>query len=443
MSTHSKSIPIALLIALFVTSMGALLTVGNATEANAQPAITVGQLAGPWNIVLAGNTGCGASSMHFSGNLNASGIATGDLTGSSAQCGESSSAQTFTITSLNSHGSGTANLSCGSVCGWNFNIQVAPNEQTFSLVDVVNTGNVLAGTAVAETGSGITIDQMAGPWQIALIGNTGCGTSSMVFTATMNASGIATGTLSGSGTQCFPSSSTQTFAITGLNSNGFGTARLSCGSGCGWNFLIQVSADKQMFNLVDFVDGNANVLAGIGVSQVGSGITVDQLAGPWQIALVGNTGCGQSAMQFGGTMNFTGTATGTLSGSSTGCASSSSTQTLTIDSLNPDGSGTATLSCGSNCGWTFDIQLAPSTRTFNLVDVVNVGNELAGTAVAESGFVIVPDLLGETLQEATADVQALGLHLRAFGSGDVVSQKPGPGTGVPLGSTVTVHLLNQ
>ena len=442
MSTNSKSIRIPLLIALLLTRVGALVTVGNAAEVKAPSAITMSQLAGPWEIALAGNTGCGASSMLFAGNLNATGVATGTLVFSSVQCGSSSGVQTFTITSLNSHGSGTANLSCGTNCGWNFNIQVAANEQTFSLVDL-NRTNGLAGTAVAETGSGITLDQMAGPWQIALIGNTGCGVSSMVFTGTMNASGTATGTLSGSSTQCLPRGSTQTFTITGLNENGFGTASLSCGAGCGWNFQILVSADRQIFNLVDFADGDTNVLAGTAISQVGSTITVDQLAGPWQIALVGNTGCGRSSMQFAGTMNFTGTATGTLTGDSIQCGLSSSTQTFTITSLNAHGSGTANLSCGTNCGWNFNIQVAPNAEMFSMVDVTNAGNQLAGTAVAVPGFEIVPDLLGETLQQATADVQALGLHLRAFGSGEVVSQNPGPGTGVPPGSIVTVHLLNQ
>ena len=441
MSTQSKSIRIALLIVLLLTSVGALVTVSNAAEV-----ITISQLAGPWEIALTGNTGCGASSMLFAGNLDASGVATGSLVFSSVQCGSSSGAQTFTITSLNAHGSGTANLSCGTNCGWDFNIQVAANEQTFSLVDL-NRTNGLAGTAVTETGSGMTLDQMAGPWQIALLGNTGCGVSSMVFTGTMNANGTATGTLTGSSTQCLPSSSTQTFTITGLNENGFGTASLSCGAGCGWNFQIQVSADRQVFNLVDFVDGDSNVLAGTAISQVGSTITVDQLAGPWDIALVGNTGCGRSSMQFAGTMNFTGTATGTLTGDSVQCGFSSGTQTLTIESLNADGSGTATLSCGSGCGWTFDIQVAPHAGMFSLVDVVNAGNQLAGTAVAEPGFVTVtvtvPDLLGESLQQATADVKALGLHLRAFGSGYVASQRPAPGAGVPPGSTVTVFLLNQ
>jgi len=58
--------------------------------------------------------------------------------------------QTFTINSLIANGSGTAGLSCGADCGWTFNIQVARNREIFNLVDVVNDGNYLAGTAVRQ-----------------------------------------------------------------------------------------------------------------------------------------------------------------------------------------------------------------------------------------------------------------------------------------------------
>jgi len=44
-------------------------------------------------------------------------------------------------------------------------------------------------------------------------------------------------------------------------------AFLSCGNGCGWNFNIQVSGNKQMFSLVDVADGNDNVLAGTAVKR--------------------------------------------------------------------------------------------------------------------------------------------------------------------------------
>jgi len=40
----------------------------------------------------------------------------------------------------------------------------------------------------------MTVAQLAGPWQIAAVGNTGCGIMSQLFTGTMNSSGTAVGT---------------------------------------------------------------------------------------------------------------------------------------------------------------------------------------------------------------------------------------------------------
>jgi hypothetical protein len=74
-------------------------------------------------------------------------VASGTLVGNSG-CGPSSGTQTFTIVSLNSNGSGIAGLSCGSDCGWTFNIQVSPNKQVFNMVDVTDPGNYPAGSAV-------------------------------------------------------------------------------------------------------------------------------------------------------------------------------------------------------------------------------------------------------------------------------------------------------
>jgi hypothetical protein len=376
--------------ALLPALLAALVTICTAVNARAQPIPS-------WQIALVGNTGCSQTSLLFNG-LNpiaapdpaGQALATGatyygTLTGSSG-CGSSSSQQTFTITSLESNGFGTATLSCGSGCGWTFDIQVPPGGATFSLVDVVNGGNELAGTGIL---GGWTypyeVPFLAGKWQIALVGNTGCGRSSLLFTGVLNASGTATGTLTGS-SGCGFSSSPQTFTITSFNwEYGTGTANLSCGSGCGWNFDIQVDPNYQTFNLVDVSNGGANVLAGTAVLVPEGPITMPQLAGPWQIALVGNTGCGQTSLLFSGSLSASGTAAGTLTGFS-GCGSSKSPQTFTITSLNSQGTGTATLSCGSGCGWTFDIQVAPKGGMFNLVDVANGGaNVLAGTAIAGNG----------------------------------------------------------
>ena len=84
-STHTvKSRRMTVLIMLLMASVGSLL-LGTAPEAKAQ-SITLAKLAGPWQIAFLGNTGCGASSMRFSRTMNASGVATGVLSGSSTGC---------------------------------------------------------------------------------------------------------------------------------------------------------------------------------------------------------------------------------------------------------------------------------------------------------------------------------------------------------------------
>jgi hypothetical protein len=68
-------------------------------------------------------------------------------------CGDiKSTGVPFVIQSLNANGSGTANLSCGSGCGWEFNIQVNHDSTIFNLVDVDpnNPGNYFEGTAIRQ-----------------------------------------------------------------------------------------------------------------------------------------------------------------------------------------------------------------------------------------------------------------------------------------------------
>ena len=54
-----------------------------------------------------------------------------------------------------------------------------------------------------------------------------------------------------------------------------------------------------------------------------------------------------------------------------------------ILSLSPNGSGTASLSCGAGCGWELKIQVAKGTQIFSLADVspANPNNFFAGTAI--------------------------------------------------------------
>lgn len=149
--THNRCArPIVYLAALVLVLAFSTVQFAAAQEP-AKPPITIAQLAGTWQIAVAGNTGCGVSSILFKGTLNTSGTGTGTFTGSSAGCGSSSTTETFSIISLDTKGNGTAGLTCGSGCGFIFNIQVAKNKQMFNMVDVVDGGsNVLAGTAVKQ-----------------------------------------------------------------------------------------------------------------------------------------------------------------------------------------------------------------------------------------------------------------------------------------------------
>src|SRR6266700_5749339 len=127
-------------------------------------------------------------------------------------------------------------------------------------------------------------------------------------------------------------------------------------------------------------------------------VVKSDLTGNWQIALRGTTGCGFASMQANVTLNSAGTGTGTLVTHGQ-CGDSSLTgQTFTINTLAPNGSGTAGLTCGIGCGWTFKIQVAPDRSTFNLVDVssTNPGNFLEGVAVLTSpaGDIVKSDLTG-------------------------------------------------
>jgi hypothetical protein len=120
-------------------------------------------------------------------------------------------------------------------------------------------------------------------------------------------------------------------------------------------------------------------------------VTFASVQGPWALALVGNTGCGITSMYVSFNLNASGVDNNaTLQFHSTGCADSTTTQTFVIQTLNPDGSGTANLSCGPGCGWDLNIQVMlphPGvSQAFTAADVApeNPDNVLAGTAVRKT-----------------------------------------------------------
>jgi hypothetical protein len=153
---QSKSAHKGLLSAL----SAALLAIGHtAPSANAAENITIGELQGKWQATLLwSNSGCGPMSglLNFTFGTNGT-TSTATLTTNSGKtsaglCGPSTSTQSFTVQSLKPNGSGTAGLTCGEGCGWQFNIQVAPNVSIFNLVDVdpANPGNYVEGTAIRQ-----------------------------------------------------------------------------------------------------------------------------------------------------------------------------------------------------------------------------------------------------------------------------------------------------
>jgi hypothetical protein len=133
------------LAAVFTLVKHSKASIGNISKAD---------LTGSWQatVVLA-NSGCGPMTLLVNFTLNGSGVATNANIVQHGACGDSTlTGQTFTISSLNANGSGVAGLTCGSGCGWGFNIQVAPDRSIFNLVDVnpANANNFVEGTAIHQ-----------------------------------------------------------------------------------------------------------------------------------------------------------------------------------------------------------------------------------------------------------------------------------------------------
>ena len=140
----------ARLVSLFALTLVAVASLVTASFATGN--VNKADLTGPWVVSLTGNTGCGLVAMEATFNLNSSGTGTATIT-THGQCGDSvTTGQTFTVNSLGANGHGSAGLTCGIGCGWTFDIQVAPDRSTFSLVDVTsaNVNNFLSGVAVHQ-----------------------------------------------------------------------------------------------------------------------------------------------------------------------------------------------------------------------------------------------------------------------------------------------------
>jgi hypothetical protein len=382
MKTKSRPALLATLSLLLIIIITA------AVPASATGNIVKSDLTGTWRMELRGNTGCGFVTMWVIAQITSGG--SGDaLLETHGQCGDSTlKFQTFTVKSLTAKGTGTATLSCGSGCGWLFNIQVAPDRSKFNLVDISDPGNYLEGVAVLSSPAGlVTTPDMTGVWQLMLLGQTGCGLGTTVATFTMSTSGVASGILETSHSAgCGDAvSHTNTFTINSMNADGSGEAGLSCGPGCGFALAFQVSPDRSTFNLVDISDVG-NFLSGVAIRTLSVGdIARANFSGAWQLALYGQTSCGNGATLVNFKMNTKGVATAaTEKNHTSSCGDTTSAgNTFTLQASNGDGSGTATLTCGTGCTYNLNYQLSPDRSTFSIVDVSpsDPGKFLVGKAI--------------------------------------------------------------
>ena len=329
---------------LFALSLVAFLAATKPASATGN--IVKSDLKGNWRIALRGNDGCGFATMLADVTINSSAVGTGTLQ-THGQCGDSTlPSQTFTVSTLNPNGSGTASLSCGSGCGWGFDIQVSADRTKFNLVNVIppNGSNFIEGEGVLKSTRRQhrrrrPQRQLADrPLQLTPPAED---TSNLVR-FTLNTTGLSTNaseTQHSAGCGDTVTSNNQ-FQILSLNSDGSGTAGLSCGSSCGWTFNIQVSPDRSTINLVDDTNPN-NYLAGTAIrASSAADIVRANLAGAWQLALDGFGGCGNSIQLVTFTLNTSGASTSATDLTHASCGDiSSTTNTFTITALNPDGSG--------------------------------------------------------------------------------------------------------
>jgi hypothetical protein len=137
---------------LFALMLVTLLSVAIPAAADGErPEVTLANLAGSWKTTIAGQGSCGIGSELLVFTLNSSGEATDVLyTAHTVKCGNQQfTDQTFTITSLNADGSGTAELNINGAVR-HFTIQVSPARQVFSMVDLTDAGHYQAGTGILQ-----------------------------------------------------------------------------------------------------------------------------------------------------------------------------------------------------------------------------------------------------------------------------------------------------
>jgi hypothetical protein len=179
----------------------------------------------------------------------------------------------------------------------------------------------------------------------------------------------------------------QTFTVLGVNADGSGTARLTCGfSGCPFNFEIQVSPDRSVFNLVTASANPGNFLEGVAIRRSTAGhIVKTNLAGPWQGAGSGidddpTEDVDASVLTFKLNAKAETKAVTLVSHHPDGDFTVTDL-TLKVLTLNPDGSGTACLSFESECDAPLTIQVSPDRSIISGVDVTPDGEFGAGLLI--------------------------------------------------------------
>lgn len=127
-----------------------------------------------------------------------------------------------------------------------------------------------------KASEGLTIARLAGNWRLSFAGITGCGYGTQVSDFALNSSGVGTipaGSSAFHTAGCGDGVSTaQTeFLVQTLNSDGTGTGNLSCGPGCGWNLILQVSQDGKVISFTDVDSLNpGNFVSGTVIKKTGS-----------------------------------------------------------------------------------------------------------------------------------------------------------------------------
>jgi hypothetical protein len=364
---------------------------GTATPSAATGNIVKSDLKGRWNISLHGLTDCGFVSMLATMTFNTNGVGSGPIQIHGA-CGDSTLAgQTFTVGALSKVGKGTATLTCGGGCLWHFNIQVATDRTKFNLADVTptDTSAALGGIAViSSVADNIVTADLKGDWQVSLMGHQlrpECVPQDVVVSAaaimTLNAAGAGTinATLR---TTCGNGDVVNTFAITALNPDGSGTAHLDCGGGCGFDFSIQVSPDRSVFNLVTVSAADSgDMLAGVATRRsTGGQITKTNLAGSWQGTALGEDRVGGSTGVSAFVLTFKLNAKALTTNATLVIHGEEGDMTVTdltfeVQTLNADGSGTARLTDGID-SFNWRIQVSPDRSTMSFVDVNPAGEEM-------------------------------------------------------------------